>query len=55
MYGQVARGEEAELHFEIGRPLAAHLGYPPSSSTRSRTRRRRRSRVWATTSTWRRW
>jgi len=29
MYGQVAREEAAELHFELGRPLAEHLGYPP--------------------------
>lgn len=28
MYGHVARGEEAELHFEVGRDLAEHLGYP---------------------------
>lgn len=28
MYRQVARGEEAELHFEVGRGLAEHLGYP---------------------------
>jgi arsenite methyltransferase len=28
MYGHVARGEEAELHFEVGRALAKHLGYP---------------------------
>jgi SAM-dependent methyltransferase len=28
MYGQVAREEEAELHFEVGRELAEHLGYP---------------------------
>jgi arsenite methyltransferase len=28
MYGHVARGEEAELHFEVGRALAEHLGYP---------------------------
>ena len=28
MYGQVAREEEAELHFELGRGLAEHLGYP---------------------------
>jgi arsenite methyltransferase len=28
MYRQVAREEEAELHFEVGRPLALHLGYP---------------------------
>ena len=27
-YGQVAREEEAELHFEVGRDLAEHLGYP---------------------------
>jgi SAM-dependent methyltransferase len=27
MYRQVARGDEAGLHFEVGRPLAAHLGY----------------------------
>jgi arsenite methyltransferase len=28
MYRRVARGEEAELHFELGRALAARLGYP---------------------------
>jgi arsenite methyltransferase len=28
MYRQVAREEEAGLHFEVGRPLALHLGYP---------------------------
>ena len=28
MYGHVARGEEADLHFEVGRHLAEHLGYP---------------------------
>jgi arsenite methyltransferase len=28
MYGQVAREEAAELHFEVGRELAEHLGYP---------------------------
>ena len=28
MYGQVAREEEAELHFEVGRGLAERLGYP---------------------------
>jgi len=28
MYGRVAREEESELHFEVGRDLAAHLGYP---------------------------
>src|SRR5690348_592890 len=28
MYGQVAREEEAALHFEVGRGLAEHLGYP---------------------------
>jgi arsenite methyltransferase len=30
MYGQVAREEVAELHFEVGRALAEHLGYPPA-------------------------
>jgi SAM-dependent methyltransferase len=30
MYSAVARQEEAELHFEVGRPLAEHLGYAPS-------------------------
>jgi arsenite methyltransferase len=30
MYRAVAREEEAELHFEVGRPLAEHLGYDPS-------------------------
>ena len=29
MYGKVAREEEAALHFEVGRDLAEHLGYPP--------------------------
>ena len=28
MYGQVAREERADLHFEVGRPLAERLGYP---------------------------
>lgn len=28
MYRQVAREDEAELHFEVGRPLALRLGYP---------------------------
>jgi arsenite methyltransferase len=28
MYRHVAREEEAELHFEVGRQLAEHLGYP---------------------------
>jgi arsenite methyltransferase len=28
MYRHVARGEEAALHFEMGRRLAEHLGYP---------------------------
>ena len=28
MYRHVAREEEAELHFELGRDLAHHLGYP---------------------------
>jgi arsenite methyltransferase len=28
MYGQVAREEAAELHFEVGRPVGEHLGYP---------------------------
>ena len=27
MYRHVARGEETELHFEVGRSLAEHLGY----------------------------
>src|SRR4051795_5585920 len=30
MYGQVAREEVADLHFEVGRELAEHLGYPPA-------------------------
>jgi arsenite methyltransferase len=29
MYGHVAREESADLHFEVGRPLAERLGYPP--------------------------
>ena len=28
MYGQVAREEEVELHFEVGRHVAEQLGYP---------------------------
>jgi SAM-dependent methyltransferase len=28
MYRQVARGDDADLHFEVGRPVAEHLGYP---------------------------
>jgi SAM-dependent methyltransferase len=28
MYRHVAREEEADLHFELGRSLAEHLGYP---------------------------
>jgi arsenite methyltransferase len=28
MYRHVARGDEAELHFEVGRGVAEHLGYP---------------------------
>jgi arsenite methyltransferase len=28
MYRHVARGQEADLHFEVGRGLAEHLGYP---------------------------
>src|SRR5438046_10334371 len=28
MYRQVAREEEAELHFAVGRELALRLGYP---------------------------
>jgi arsenite methyltransferase len=29
MYRRVALEDDAELHFEVGRPLAEHLGYPP--------------------------
>jgi arsenite methyltransferase len=28
MYGQVAREEERELHFKVGRPVAERVGYP---------------------------
>jgi SAM-dependent methyltransferase len=28
MYRSVARGDDEDLHFEVGRPLAEHLGYP---------------------------
>ena len=28
MYGRVAREEDAGLHFELGRDVAEHLGYP---------------------------
>jgi arsenite methyltransferase len=30
MYGKVAREEHAGLHFEVGRDVAEHLGYPPA-------------------------
>jgi SAM-dependent methyltransferase len=30
MYGQVAREDAASLHFEVGRGVAEHLGYPPA-------------------------
>ena len=30
MYRHVARGEDSELHFEVGRGLAEHLGYDPA-------------------------
>jgi arsenite methyltransferase len=29
MYRKVARGDDAALHFEVGRALAEQLGYPP--------------------------
>ena len=28
MYRHVARGDDENLHFEVGRPVAEHLGYP---------------------------
>jgi SAM-dependent methyltransferase len=28
MYGHVAREDDAALHFEVGRPVCEHLGYP---------------------------
>src|SRR5438874_5341853 len=28
MYRHVARGDEAQLHFAVGRPLALRVGYP---------------------------
>ena len=31
MYRHVAREEEAELHFEVGRGLALRIGYPPEA------------------------
>jgi arsenite methyltransferase len=30
IYGKVAREEQADLHFEVGRELAERLGYPPA-------------------------
>ena len=54
MYGRVAREEEAELHFEVGRRVAERVGYPRRCSTRSRPRRSRRSPASAITSTSRR-
>ena len=51
MYRQVARGDDADLHFEVGRRLAEHLGYPARCWTRSQRRRWRRSLASAITST----
>ncbi len=34
MYREVALHPEAEFHFETGRPLAEHLGYPPADLDR---------------------
>jgi arsenite methyltransferase len=34
MYRHVAREEDSELHFEVGRPLAERLGYPPETLDR---------------------
>lgn len=34
MYRHVAREEDSELHFEVGRPLAERLGYPPHTLDR---------------------
>ena len=34
MYRHVAREEDSELHFEVGRPLAERLGYPPDTLDR---------------------
>ena len=51
MYRQVAREEEAQLHFAVGRQLALRLGYPTSSSTRYPPRPWRPSPASATTST----
>ena len=52
MYRHVAREEDAELHFEVGRGLAEHLGYPAEpAGLPSPPRPWRRSPAWATTST----
>ena len=51
MYGHVAREEEAELHFEVGRASPRTSATRASSSTRSRPRRSPRSPASATTST----
>jgi len=37
MYRHVARGDDGDLHFEIGRPLAERLGYPTSGRDRAPT------------------
>ena len=34
MYGHVAREEDSELHFEVGRPLAERLSYPAETLDR---------------------
>jgi arsenite methyltransferase len=49
MYRQVARGEEAQLHFAVGRPIALRVGFRESCSTRFRARRWRHSLASATT------
>lgn len=36
MYRDVAAEPLAEYHFELGRPLAEHLGYPPELLDRRR-------------------
>ena len=52
MYRHVARGEEAELHFEVGQGPGRAPRIPrPSCWTRSPPRRWRRSREWGITST----
>ena len=50
MYRHVAEQPQGKYHFELGRPLAEHLGYPADILDRVPTGRASRSRGSATSS-----